>query len=563
MLRQEFIGQGRKYTLLNKFNILIIGFKRYFSTSFNIFMSLNPRTIGKYEILGTIGRGSMGVVYKAKDPGIGRTVAIKVLRTKSGATAFTSEAAKDRFKKEAISAGNLRHPRIVTVFDADIDGETPYIVMDYLEGEVLEDIIKREGRLSVQRALEITSQIAEGLDYAHAKGIIHKDIKPANILCDAEGNIHILDFGVASIGDGEKSDLVMGTPSYMSPEQILNKTLDHRSDLFSLAIVSFELFTGKRPYSGTTFNEVVSEILANRKKSLTEEAPELPLLLEQQFEKALSREREVRFSSGKDLVDSFKKAVEPNAKPTLLKVGAQSSTDNEVIDSGAFENEFTRAEHLRTERERILNELKTKEKHSERQNWFKTGTILLGVVCLMLALILFIKLLFPTGGITPEEASKIVKDKKPSSTLNFQVSSTPPRKGVPLVELTNSELLGALTLPDISEKDLLEAMNIAFERKIPGLFESLLPALLHDSYIVRKEAITIIGMLKDRRGVDAVLPLLDDQDPSVRLSVAQTLEQLGDAKSISFLRNHSLNEKDQGVKAALSSAIRSITGLDE
>lgn len=269
-----------------------------------------PVTIGKYRILGTLGRGAMGVVYKGQDPQIGRIVAIKVLRSVPATLDAHAGAALERFKTEARSAGNLRHPRIITVFEVSSEGETPYIVMDYLEGEGLDAFIQRSGRLDPETMIHILEQVADGLDHAHSKGVVHRDIKPSNISIDKNGGAFILDFGVASIGTvGAQGGPVMGSPGYMSPEQILNKDIDFRTDIFSLGVLAFECLTATRPFPGDNFTAVVSNILNAKPRSLTEVRPDLPLSAEAEIEQALSKRREDRFPTARAFIDALKKSL--------------------------------------------------------------------------------------------------------------------------------------------------------------------------------------------------------------------------------------------------------------
>ena len=276
----------------------------------------NIQTIGKYRIVGTLGRGSMGIVYKGQDPGIGRFVAIKTLRKIFSTQFHDLNAAIERFRAEARSAGNLRHPNIITIFDVNVEGDMPYIVMDYLEGEGLDQLIARHVRLEPEVALGYLGDAAAGLDYAHLMNVIHRDVKPSNILVDRLGRVVLLDFGIASINEtfseGDRNASkgpIMGTPGYMSPEQILNQSLDHRSDLFSFAVVAFECLAGKRPFPGDTFTAVVSSILNGKPVALTSYVPEFPLALEEAFEKALSRQREDRFSSAGEMITAFREAL--------------------------------------------------------------------------------------------------------------------------------------------------------------------------------------------------------------------------------------------------------------
>lgn len=498
------------------------------------------RTIGKYEIISTVGRGSMGVVYKAKDPEIGRTVAVKVLRTKAGNNAFSSDAALERFKIEARSAGNLRHPNIVTIFEVNTEADPPFIVMDYLEGEVLESLIKDRGRISPEHTIEIIKKVAEGLDYAHAKGVIHKDIKPSNILCTKSGEVCILDFGVAVVGDSGQSELIMGTPGYMSPEQVLNHVLKPQSDHFSLAVVAFECLTGKRPYQGGSFNSVVGNILSGNKLSLTELAPELPLALEQVFEVAFSKNPEERFKTAKELVTELAKALSVQVQILpVTKSSDQKSSDSDDI--------LKRAELLRRERDSLWADQGHKK---DKFDWVRVGLFLAGFLFLTLGVILGARILkeASTGGVTPRQAAEKKLELPP-----------PPKIDVPVTELTTDELLGAFV--GGSEQQILDALPLALERKPVGLLDGLKVLLSHESYVIRKEALITIGALKDARGLDLAIYGLEDTDASVRLSAVNAIGELGGSRAVSFLRNHYKNENSEQVKDAIVRVVEKLTGV--
>jgi eukaryotic-like serine/threonine-protein kinase len=291
----------------------------------------NLQTIGKYRIVGTLGRGSMGVVYKAQDPEIGRIVAIKTLRKLTSNQFHDADSALERFKIEARSAGNLRHPNLITIFEVNIEGDIPYIVMDYVEGEGLDVILNRFHRLNPKVALYYLKQVAEGIDSAHSQGVIHRDIKPSNIVVDKNEHVYVLDFGVASINESfsesereAKSEPVMGTPAYMSPEQILNKKPNFKSDLFSLAVVGFEFLTGTRPFTGKNFNEVLSSILNAKPVPITS-LVDLPIALEVEFERALAKDRDQRFNCAIEMVEAFAKSLGMDRieKPVLSQIPGQ------------------------------------------------------------------------------------------------------------------------------------------------------------------------------------------------------------------------------------------------
>jgi serine/threonine protein kinase len=277
-----------------------------------------PLKIGKYKISGLLGKGSMGVVYKARDPEIGRIVAIKIL--KSQLKSVNMHSALNKFRTEAIAVGNLRHQNIVTLFEVNMDGEHPYIVMDFIEGVRLDTFIKDTRVVKIEELLYYFSQVVSGLDYAHEHGVVHCDIKPSNIIIDKKFHVYILDFGVANIIGAsdiqngglyteKKSSQVFGTPAYMSPEQILNETLDGRTDIFSLGVVIFESLTGIRPFAGEDFTTVISNILEGNRLKLYDVNPKLPKALDEVFERALSRRREERYESGEKFIEALARSV--------------------------------------------------------------------------------------------------------------------------------------------------------------------------------------------------------------------------------------------------------------
>jgi len=209
------------------------------------------KKIGKYEILGTLGKGGMGIVYKALDPDIEREVAIKTLRFDTLSESMEKEELLTRVIREAKAAGRLNHPGIITIYDVVRDEDLTYIVMQYVDGPSLQALIDSGKSFSPQETIDILKPVSDALDFAHQGGIVHRDIKPANILIDKSGQPFLADFGVARI---ETSTLTMagttvGTLSYMSPEQVKGQTVDKRSDIFALGVILYELLTGKKPFS--------------------------------------------------------------------------------------------------------------------------------------------------------------------------------------------------------------------------------------------------------------------------------------------------------------------------
>lgn len=263
----------------------------------------NREGYGRYRIIKEIGRGSMGVVYQAHDPQFDRLVALKVLR----ADRLSGEDFVKRFMKEARAIGRLSHSGIVTAYDVGRDHDTVYLAMEYVEGTPLNELISSR-RFAPEDIIRLGVQIGETLDYAHQKGVVHRDIKPANILILPDGAIKIADFGIARIEDPSatfqtQAGEIMGTPAYMSPEQILGKKIDGRSDIFSLGVILYELAAGRRPFGkeGMGLATVFNEIVHHEPPEPLSENPSLPPTLSQTIMKCLSKNPEDRYQTGRDL----------------------------------------------------------------------------------------------------------------------------------------------------------------------------------------------------------------------------------------------------------------------
>jgi eukaryotic-like serine/threonine-protein kinase len=278
---------------------------------------------GRYQIEKELGRGAMGVVYQAHDPQIDRRVALKVLRSDR----VISEDFAQRFLKEARAIGRLSHPYIVTVYDVGNDHGTVYIAMEFLDGRPLDEIL-REKSFDIKEIINIGSQVARSLDYAHGQGIVHRDIKPSNIMVTSDGNIKITDFGIARIEDPAAAQLtqageILGTPSYMSPEQVRGQAVDGRSDLYSLGVILYEISAGRRPFMGKT--------LASIFNAITNELPEDPMAsepfisrggsraLSELILKSLSKSPEDRFQSGKLMAEALSANLEEPVEKTNKK----------------------------------------------------------------------------------------------------------------------------------------------------------------------------------------------------------------------------------------------------
>ena len=250
-----------------------------------------PTQIGRYEVVSRLGQGGMGSLYLAKDPKIGRLVAIKLVRQE-----FDSPDARLRFAREAQSAGTLRHPNIVTIFDVDEHEGFPFIAMEYIDGETLGEIVKRKALLPVSKRLQWVEDLCSGLAYAHRQGVIHRDIKPANLMVDTEGNLKILDFGLAR-RDASKftqSHVIIGTPNYMSPEQIRGQNIDTRSDIFAVGALLYEVLTYKEAFPGAV-HQTMHKILHEEPEPLENYLPDLDPKISKILARAIVKDRDGRY----------------------------------------------------------------------------------------------------------------------------------------------------------------------------------------------------------------------------------------------------------------------------
>jgi serine/threonine protein kinase len=264
---------------------------------------MSAQKIGRYEIEKTLGRGSSGVVYLARDPVIDRRVALKCLRLDLDAE--HSEEFRERFIREARAAGRLNHPGIVTVHDVgeDPDSGLMYIAMEYIDGRDLRQVLEAGHRFRLSEILRITADVAVALAYAHSLGVVHRDIKPANIAIAKDGSAKITDFGIARL---EQSNLTVdgqfiGTPNFMSPEQVTGKKVDGRSDIFSLGVVLFYLLTGKRPFAGNTMHEVTLRVVQDPSPIPSTMGENIPAALNPIVLKCLDKDPDRRFQTGDEL----------------------------------------------------------------------------------------------------------------------------------------------------------------------------------------------------------------------------------------------------------------------
>lgn len=266
------------------------------------------KKLGKYEILSILGKGAMGIVYKAQDPDIDRKVAIKTIRFDLASEETDNEEIMQRFMREAQAAGKLTHPNIITIFDVGREKDLTYIVMQFIEGPSLQRLIAQGEKFSIPEVTKIMEQVCSALDYAHQHGIVHRDIKPGNILLDKNHRPYICDFGVARVDTSTltQSGTAVGTPSYMSPEQVMGKKVDKRSDIFSIGCILYEFLTGRRPFEAESITTVIYKIINEEPPSLNEVKKGLPAGFGKIIGRALAKDPNDRYQNCNQLAEDLR-----------------------------------------------------------------------------------------------------------------------------------------------------------------------------------------------------------------------------------------------------------------
>lgn len=259
--------------------------------------------IGRYEIIEELGRGNMGVVYKARDPLIDRLVAIKTIDLRNLNQDDKGEY-EARFYQEAKAAGRLNHPNIITIYELGNSDDVAFIAMELIEGTELRDILANQRRQSIDEKLDIAFQVANGLAYAHEHGVVHRDIKPSNIMVLRGQHVKIADFGIARMSSSTwhtKTGSVVGTPLYMSPEQVQSHSIDSRTDIFSLGVILYQMLTGLFPFNGADANSVWHQIVNEEPQKPSSLNPEIPEMLDFIVSKCLAKNPENRYPNAKEL----------------------------------------------------------------------------------------------------------------------------------------------------------------------------------------------------------------------------------------------------------------------
>lgn len=393
--------------------------------------------LGRYEILSELGQGAMGVVYKAVDPLIDRTVAIKTINLNLSRDELADF--EERFDREAKSAGRLSHPNIVTIYDVGKADQVAFMAMEYLEGRELKEIIASGEVLQPDRIAEIIAQIADALAFAHDHGIVHRDIKPANIMVLRNGSVKITDFGIAKMSSGSRTQIgiILGSPKYMSPEQVAGKPVDGRSDIFSLGAVLYELLTGRPAFGGegSTLTSIMYQVLNEMPASPTDVNPAIPVAFNYIVARAMAKEPENRYQSAQEMANDVR-----NFK-NLTTTSALTSTDSSAKRSTAKTGSDGDATI-------ILNANQISTVPGWRSK--KIGAGLIVAAILVAATVVFI-----TSSREPTVTS--VEDKKPTPSQTALVAAVKPlppatteskaASGQPSVTAPTQAILGFAVLP--------------------------------------------------------------------------------------------------------------------
>lgn len=292
-------------------------------------MSLNK--LGRYDIIRVLGKGAMGLVYEARDPNLDRRVAIKTIKVEN----LSEEAAAEyeaRFRTEARSAARLQHPNIVSVYDSDRHGDMAYLVMEFIQGEDLKQHLDGGKRYALSQSLGMVADLLAALDYAHRQNIVHRDVKPANLLIESNGRVKLTDFGVARIQDSGEATrtqgTMVGTLKYMSPEQVQGAPIDSRADLFAVGVVLYQLLTGKRPFDGDTDFAIIQQIVGHTPAAPSSFSSSLPAAIDAVVARALAKKREQRFATAQDfavaLQEASGQALDPTVVPPVSQAGRRA-----------------------------------------------------------------------------------------------------------------------------------------------------------------------------------------------------------------------------------------------
>ena len=462
--------------------------------------------IGKYEVLNKIGDGTSGVVYKAKDPTIGRIVAIKTLKGSLLGEDTPDNEELQRFKRECQIAGSLKHPNIVTIFDAGwTNTGVPYLVMEYIEGKRLDEILEEKGVVPFEEAIEYLEPIASAIDYAHKRGVIHRDIKPANVIIDNDNHINLLDFGVAKLCDTSitPTGFILGTPSYMAPELIRGDKIDNKTDIYALAVVAYELVTGSEPFSGENLISLSTNIVNKQPKTFEEIECPLSTSIEAVLMKGLAKKKDERFETAGAFIGRLRNSQHekaPESKPSLT---TQETTSFKAVKKDKQKDDI-RTKQIERPQKTQHKETKQTIQRTQSSTTFLPTKSLSPVPFIIVALLLLIGV----GSYIVIELGKL-----PQQTAEKQAEKK-----------------------DKEAKDILsEALDPNSMTKISAIKE-----------------IEKIGVYKEEKIIDILIQNLNDEDYLVRGFAAKLLAKAESEKAIQALQTRKEIEKNEIVQKVLN-----------
>lgn len=310
-----------------------------------------PERIGRYHLGAKLGAGASGAVFRAEDTLIGRTVALKLIRIEDaapGGSTNTELATVEHFQREAQAAGRLHHSGIVTLYDAGQEGEYCYLAMEFIDGETLTEALAREGFFPTEKALRMGADVADALDFAHEQGVVHRDIKPSNLMLLPGGTVKVADFGIArltsaavSVATAAPTGMMIGTPSYMSPEQVRAEPVDGRSDIFSLGVVLYQATTGEKPFGAENMGATLNAIMNVDPPPAHERNPVVSPEVSRVLERAMAKDRESRYPSGAQLAADLRILLDDAAGGTMI---ARSPADNDLTQTVLQQPQSARSE---------------------------------------------------------------------------------------------------------------------------------------------------------------------------------------------------------------------------
>lgn len=545
--------------------------------------------VGKYKILSELGKGAMGVVYMAEDPEIGRIVAVKTLRSVYLGSDAAGQEALQRFKQEARSAGRLKHPNIVTIFETGrTESGSPFMAMEYVEGQSLESKLSSGEPMEPLEVIHILAQVGSAIDYAHSHNIIHRDIKPSNVIISSDFKPHLLDFGVAKISDTSltPAGTVVGTPSYMSPEQIRGETLDGATDRFAFAVLAYEMLTGTRPFPGHDFMTVVSNIIHTEPIAFSQLRHKVRPEFEPILNKALSKDKTQRYPSCLEFVRvlgaPFGVVVDHNGVAGYRPGDALKAPElptNDPSASFSVDETMMGISSVTPPPQPVVSEKEVGSRPSSTGQEVKEGSgkgVVFGLMFVMLALFGSAAYMILQDNAADEVEYVAEEPPVETATTTTAITSTttaeptclvasgcsvPGEESTPVVQLeVPPSILKKLADASLSEPELIAVIAEAGTEPYEVITPVLLGLVKHPSYKVRiavLKVFTASEKFRTREVFKTIVECLDDQEFLVRGFTVKFLASLNNDAAKRLLQSQLTKEKDPTVRKVIEDTLRS------